>query len=168
MASESAFGRLGFAEGPLDRMRARYLNAPEDFLPARNFTGALLARTLNRLVNEAVQRRFVLPPSRRSAPAAALDAQNTNVTRREAAEQFLHVSQRAFWRRELFEWAIPRVAPLAGQLRHKLREFFFEERWLVDPEDSEDPESGSGSSSSSEDSGEGGLGALRDWSEDDM
>jgi hypothetical protein len=168
VASESAFGRLGFAEGPLDRMSARYLNAPQDFLPARNFMGALLARTLNRLVNEAVQRRFVLPLPRRRAPAAALNAQNTNVSRREAAEQFLHVSQRAFWRRELFEWATLRVAPLAGQLRQKLREFFFEEQWLLDPEDSEDPDSRSGSSSSEEADPREGLGALRDWSEDDM
>jgi hypothetical protein len=110
---EGAFDALQ-VEGrpPVDRMKEEYLNAPKNFRPAREdkFLLSLLLRTLNRLVNEAVQREHVLPPSRRRRMEAALHPANAAVTRLQAAEQFLHASRRSYWSDAMFDSGI-RLAP---------------------------------------------------------
>ena len=59
---------------------------------------SVLTRTLNRLVNEEVQRRFVMPNAVAAVRAEAAPVFGAaGVTRGEVARGFLHMSQRSYW-----------------------------------------------------------------------
>jgi len=84
---------------------------------ARAVAVGVLCRTLNRLVNERVQRVFF---AGQGPPDAALHPLNRMVTRRETARNFLHVSQRGFWPRATLRWALGKVDEEAAALWAKV------------------------------------------------
>lgn len=107
---------------PLDRMA--HLNPPSDEYPSSDEDGypltpdqkmrqvlIILARTLHRLINEHVQRQFILPHPERRRQDDSLDPANRGVTVRQTAQYFLHVSQRALWPPETLRWAIDVALP---------------------------------------------------------
>jgi hypothetical protein len=96
----------------------------ERAIRAGDFEG-VLARTLHRLINERVQRAFVVP----DAATRAMDGddfcqQDVMVTREEAVTRFLPLSQRPFWSDAMLDFANQHVPVAAAKLRAQLR------RWL--------------------------------------
>ena len=132
---DGRFGPLHVGQGvPLNRMDAEYLNPPKDdngepLYPTHRTdpdTGAwrlltddekqrqveaILCRTLNRLINDRVQRVYILPRADQLRRNDPLHPENPAVTVREAAEQFLHVSQRALWTPVALQWALATALP---------------------------------------------------------
>jgi len=132
---DGRFGPLHVGRGvPLNRMDAEYLNPPKDDHGEPHYpthrtdpdTGAwrvltedekksqieaILCRTLNRLINDRVQRVYILPHADRLRRNDPLHPDNPTVTVRQAAEQFLHVSQRAFWTPVALQWALATALP---------------------------------------------------------
>jgi hypothetical protein len=82
----------------------------------------VLKRTLNRLVNERVQRAFVVPdahltPGRLDGPCHP----DVQVTRRDAITKFLHLSQRPFWSDAMVAFANEQLEGEALKIRLQLR-----------------------------------------------
>lgn len=114
------------ARTPVGRMDTAFLNRPalrydpqDRDLDDRDVL-SILIRTLNRLVNESVQRRFVLPKTSVGALDEPVHPSNTGVTRGDAARRFLHLSQRAFWSKDMFDYALAIYKVEAKKLRAKL------------------------------------------------
>jgi hypothetical protein len=80
----------------------------------------VIARTLNRLINERIQRDFAFRdydrPRNLDDPFLGVD----QVTRRAVAENFIHRSQRAFWHEAATEAAVAAVAEEANRLRSQI------------------------------------------------
>lgn len=128
--------RVGGGAEPLDRMQVHNLNQPQEEYPTRDEDGyllneaqkekqvqAILSRTLNRLINERVQRVFILPHADSLQRNAPLNPANVHVTVRQAAEKFLHLSQREFWPQATLQWAITKVREEAAGLEAKVRAY---------------------------------------------
>ena len=134
-ARDGRFAPMSAASGGrMDRMRDEFLNPPKDdegepsYPTHRNDpdTGAyrrltddekhgqiesILCRTLNRLVNDRVQRVYILPGVADMERDDPVHPRNTGVTVREVAEHFLHNSQRAFWQPAALQWALEAALP---------------------------------------------------------
>jgi hypothetical protein len=96
----------------------------EQAIRAGDFEG-VLARTLHRLVNERVQRAFVVPDAAtRAADGDDFCQQDVLVTREEAVTRFLPLSQRPFWSDAMLDFANQHVPVAAAKLRAQLK------RWL--------------------------------------
>jgi len=94
---------------------------------------SIMCRTLNRLVNEDVQRRYVIPNALALArPLAQPVFGHAGVSRREVAEGFIHKSQRCFWRQGMLDAAFAQQAPNVQSIiddRARLLEAEFR-RWV--------------------------------------
>ena len=125
---DGRFGPMRFGRRATRVDRMAHLNPPSDEYPSSDDDGypltpdqkkrqvlVVLARTLHRLVNERVQRRFILPNAGRRRLNEPLDPANRNVTVRQTAERFLHVSQRALWQTATLRWAIDVALPEEAQ-----------------------------------------------------
>jgi hypothetical protein len=114
IAEQRRFGELKLRNGGgavqrVNRMQDGDFNKPQDYTICTNKSDAVLEvliRTLNRLVNERVQRVFALPDNDARIAFAQNLQPNCEVSRGTAATKFLHLSQRAFWREEVFKYAL--------------------------------------------------------------
>ena len=121
VSNDTRFGPLLMHQPrPVNRMRPATINEPRVYAVRQGEdlrrTGEgkvkqVLARTLNRLINERIQRTFVLPDAADNAAPmnAPLHPRNRGVTRRAAAERFLHLSQRSFWKLNMLNAAVAAV-----------------------------------------------------------
>jgi hypothetical protein len=111
----------------IDRMQGGYFSKPQQTYvdggkeKERMFLG-VLTRTLNRLLNDEVMRKFlIVPNSKRKlddaiVPGAAVSVQDTG-------ERFLHLSQRAHWSPEMLAFAANLLDVNKQALENKFREW---------------------------------------------
>ena len=127
MSEDSRFGKLwlrnGLANSTVDRMEPGAFNKPLSYSGRSKPYDVLsiLIRTLHRLVNERVQRQFVLPDYEGNKSYDAILQPNCGVTREEAAKKFLHLSQRAFWRTSVLLFALANLEEDRLQLLAQVR-----------------------------------------------
>jgi len=125
---DGRFGPMHVGGGRVPLSRMARLTPPADEYPTSDEDGhplgrgdkqrqvlVVLARTLHRLVNERVQRQFILPHADQRRRNEPLNPANRLVTVRQTAEDFLHVSQRALWQPATLRWAIDVALPEEGQ-----------------------------------------------------
>jgi hypothetical protein len=131
----SRFGPLEMLDGDgrratVNRMVPSDYNAPLEYGAGgnqRKKVVAVICRTLNRLVNERIQRDLLLPrASETPAPLGQAVQPDCAVTRQTAARKFLHLSQRAHWTLGALQLAMRDdvFGPLAESLRVAVREFY--------------------------------------------
>ena len=111
--------RFGPLADGVPRMEGVVLTETEHAENVELLTGVLV-RSLNRLVNDRVQRRFLQAAT---SGAVAVHPSNPASSRLEVAGRFIHVSQRAFWPVPLLRFALSVVYEEARALSAAVDDF---------------------------------------------